>query len=116
MKSTTVNFLFEFVERVPQKMEEQVLYISLPFNMAMHLCPCGCGKEVATKISPSRWKLLYDGETVSLEPSIRNSGIPCQSHYFISRSKVQWAYDTYDDEAPKTRKKSRKKFRFFWQK
>ena len=115
MKSTTVNIRVEFVERVPPKMQEHVLYISLPFNMAMHLCPCGCGKEVANKISPTRWLLIYDGETVSLEPSVRNSGIPCQSHYFITKNKIQWAFDLVEERSEK-RKKHKKKFKFFWRK
>jgi hypothetical protein len=115
MRSTTVNFRFEFVERIPQKMEEHVLYISLPFNMTMHLCPCGCGKEVANKISPTRWAMTYDGDTVSLEPSVRNSGIPCQSHYFITRNKIEWAFDLFEERGEKS-KKRKKKFKFFWQK
>jgi len=115
MKSTTVNIRVEFVERVPPKMQEHVLYISLPFNMAMHLCPCGCGKEVANKISPARWSLIYDGETVSLEPSIRNSGIPCQSHYFITKNRIEWAFDLVEKSSGK-RKQRKKKFKFFWRK
>lgn len=113
MKSTTVNMHFEFVERVPKKMEEHVLYISLSFNMAMHLCPCGCCKEVATKISPARWKLIYDGETVSLKPSVRNTGLPCQSHYFITRNQVEWAFDSVEENSKKPNKR-KKKFKLFW--
>lgn len=112
MKYITVNFRFEFVTNAPKDMELNVLYISIPYSMVLHLCPCGCGKEVATKISPSRWTLKYDGESVSLSPSIRNTGLPCQSHYFITKNKVEWAYDTWPDDDKKTKKK-KKKFSFW---
>lgn len=115
MNFTPIDFRFEFVERVPRAMEPQVLYISLPYNTTMHICPCGCGKEVANKLSPSRWSLHYDGETVSLKPSVRNTGLPCQSHYFITRNRVEWAYDSFEDQYKPSgkKKKGKKKFRFF---
>lgn len=76
---------------MPDKLERDVLYISLQFGIITHLCPCGCGEEIVTKLSPTDWRMLYDGETVSLQPSIGNWGLPCRSHYFITRSQVEWA-------------------------
>jgi hypothetical protein len=46
---------------------------------------------VVTPLSPTDWALTYDGETVSLDPSVGNWGFPCKSHYWIERSKVIWA-------------------------
>nr|WP_284352206.1 DUF6527 family protein [Roseisolibacter agri] len=81
----------EFVEYVPRSLEEGVLYISIPFATAVHCCCCGCGEEVVTPISPTDWSLTFDGETVSLNPSIGNWSFACESHYWIRRNGVQWA-------------------------
>ncbi len=104
-------YRFEFVEHVPEKMEAEVLYISIPFSTALHLCPCGCGNEVVTKISPSRWKLIFDGETVSLDPSIGNWNLPCQTHYWIKNNKIIFAtkWSKEEIENPKKSKSALKK-------
>ena len=80
-----------FVEFVPRPLEDGVLYISLRLRIASHKSACGCGNEVATNLSPRGWQLIYDGETVSLRPSIGNWNFKCQSHYWITRDTVQWA-------------------------
>lgn len=81
----------KFVEYVPEKLEEDVIYISLQFGIVSNLCPCGCGEEIVIKLSPLDWRLIYDGETVTLRPSIGNWGLPCRSHYFITESRIEWA-------------------------
>lgn len=87
MKQTATRF--EFVEYLPDKMEEGVLYISLPYATAAHNCFCGCGQKVVTPFSPTDWTLIFDG-AVSLRPSIGNWGFACQSHYWITKNKVEW--------------------------
>ncbi len=82
---------FEFVELVPGEPEAGTLYISIPFITAIHRSSSGCGREVVTPIAPGGWSLLFDGETVSLDPSIGNWSFPCQSHYWIRGSRVEWA-------------------------
>lgn len=81
----------EFVECVPENPEGSKLYVSIPFKVAVHLCCCGCEVEVATPISPTDWHVTFDGDTVSLWPSIGNWGLPCQSHYWIEEDRVVWA-------------------------
>jgi hypothetical protein len=81
----------KFVEFIPSKIEQDVLYISIEYDIARHKCACGCGADIVTSLSPARWKLTYDGETVSLSPSIGNWNHPCNSHYFITNDKVIWA-------------------------
>jgi len=98
-------FQYEFVEHVPEKMKEGILYISLPFSTAMHLCPCGCGNEVVTKLSPERWKLTFDGETVSLYPSIGNWSFECKSHYWIINNKIEFARKFTKKEISEVQKK-----------
>ncbi|HLJ87612.1 MAG TPA: DUF6527 family protein [Candidatus Angelobacter sp.] len=80
---------FEFVENVPENLNEGVLYISTKYASAIHKCCCGCGNEVVTSLSPVGWSLIFDGDTVSLEPSIGNWNFACRSHYWISRNKVR---------------------------
>ncbi len=81
----------KFVEFIPSEIEQDVLYISIEYDIAKHKCACGCGADIVTSLSPARWKLTYDGETVSLFPSIGNWNHPCKSHYFITNDKVIWA-------------------------
>jgi hypothetical protein len=44
-----------------------------------------------TPIRPTDWKLIFDGKTVTLHPSIGNWSFPCQSHYWIRGNRVKWA-------------------------
>lgn len=78
----------EFVPSIPDTLEEGVVYISIPYATAVHLCCCGCKNEVVTPITPTDWELTFDGETISLYPSIGNWGFACQSHYWIRRNRV----------------------------
>lgn len=81
----------EFVEFIPDQIQEGRLYISLRFVVAIHKCFCGCGMEVATPLDPTDWKLIFDGKTVSLYPSVGNWSFDCQSHYWIENNKIVWA-------------------------
>src|SRR5947207_15630379 len=89
MKQTVLTH--EFVEYIPEVLQEATLYISIRFATAVHKCVCGCGSEVVTPLSPRDWKLIFDGETVSLDPSIGNWSFRWQSHYWIQRNRVVWA-------------------------
>lgn len=80
-----------FATSIPRELEPGVLYISVEFATAMHLCCCGCGEQVVTPLTPTDWRLTYDGETVSLWPSIGNWNYACQSHYIIRNSEVHRA-------------------------
>jgi Family of unknown function (DUF6527) len=92
-------FRHVFVETVPERLEEAVIYISPKYATAVHLCACGCGNEVVTPFNPeSGWRLTFDGKTVSLWPSIGNWRLPCQSHYFIRHDCAEWAARMSDEE------------------
>lgn len=88
-----------FVEFIPKELEEGVLYISIRFRTAVHKCACGCGNKTVTRFSPTDWKLIFNGKTVSLFPSIGNWGFPCQSHYWIRENNVEWAEQWYNEMA-----------------
>lgn len=81
----------EFVPFIPEKLEDHVIYVCLPFATVAHKCPCGCGHEVNLPLSPRDWRLIFDGETVSLYPSVGNWSLPCESHYWIENDQVVWA-------------------------
>ncbi len=88
MMKTKMRLQHKFCKYVPGKLNPGTVYISIEFGTAVHLCVCGCGERVVTPLSPSDWKLIYDGETISLNPSIGNWGFDCQSHYWIRNNKV----------------------------
>lgn len=81
----------EFVTLMPKKLQEDVLYISIEYKTATHLCACGCGNKVMTSITPTGWTLSYNGDNVSLNPSIGSWNLPCKSHYWIRSGQVVWA-------------------------
>jgi hypothetical protein len=78
----------EFVNHVPDQVEEGVLYISERFRICSHKCCCGCGEEVVTPLSPAEWRLTREGDLVSLWPSVGNWDYACRSHYVIKRNRV----------------------------
>ncbi len=81
----------KFVDLIPEELAEGTVYVSIPYGTVVHKCCCGCGNEVVTPLGPTDWQLVFDGESVSLTPSIGNWSLPCQSHYWINRNRVAWA-------------------------
>ena len=80
-----------FVERVPSPLEDGIIYVSIAFGTVIHKCCCGCGDKVVTPLTPVDWAVIYDGQSISLHPSIGRWHAPCQSHYWIDRNRVIWA-------------------------
>ncbi|MFZ6014075.1 MAG: DUF6527 family protein [Bacteroidota bacterium] len=109
MKRPTKTLQPQFVTSVPEVLEDLVLYISIPFSTTIHLCPCGCGNEVVAKLSPLDWRLTYDGESVTLYPSIGSWSLPCQSHYWIEANEVVWAGSWSKRRIENARKKDRER-------
>jgi hypothetical protein len=77
-----------FVQHIPDLLEPGVLYISMEYGTAAHRCCCGCCEEVVTPFTPTDWQMTFDGETISLRPSVGNWNLRCRSHYVIDHSKV----------------------------
>jgi len=99
-----------FVKTVPRQLEPGVLYVSVEYGTVVHACYCGCGQEVVTPLTPTDWRMTYDGETVSLWPSVGNWNLPCRSHYVIDRNLVveQGAWSQARIEAEYRRDKAAK--------
>ena len=83
------TILHKFVEYVPSVLDDGILYISMEYRTAVHLCVCGCGNKIVTPITPTDWQLTFDGKSVSLSPSIGNWNFECKSHYFIKKKPNQ---------------------------
>lgn len=90
MKQQTV-LTHKFVDFIPDDLKEGVIYVCVQYATLAHKCCCGCGKEVVTPLSPTDWKLIFDGKTITLDPSIGNWSFECQSHYWIRGNRVRWA-------------------------
>lgn len=97
----------EFVQSVPEQLDEGVLYVSMTHATALHKCCCGCGTEVVTPLTPTDWALTFNGETVSLDPSIGNWSFACRSHYWIRQGRVRWAAQLSDREISMLRARQR---------
>ena len=78
-----------FVEFIPEVKEEGFLYVSKEFELAIHLCPCGCKDQAVTSIDEGGWDYKEDGDLVTLSPSILNRG-RCRSHYYLRENKIVW--------------------------
>lgn len=78
----------KFVVSAPDKLEPGYLYVSMEYCTALHLCACGCGNEVITPIAPDRWQLTFNGDGITLHPSIGNWLLPCKTHYWIKNNQI----------------------------
>lgn len=80
-----------YVDTIPDRLEEGILYVCERYRTVAHKCCCGCGEEVITPLSPADWSVRKVGDAVSLTPSIGNWSFACKSHYWIRRNQVIWA-------------------------
>lgn len=88
-----MKMMYKFVEFIPDELDNGILYVSMTYATVLHKCCCGCDNEVVTPLSPSGWQLTFDGEKISLFPSIGNWSFSCRSHYWIRKNEVLWVKD-----------------------
>lgn len=105
----------EFVEYIPEQLDDRVLYVSMRFGTVVHRCACGCGEEVVTPLGPAEWKLTYDGRRLSLAPSVGNWSFRCRSHYWIDEGRVRWARGFSEDEVALVREEARERRMGYYQ-
>ena len=98
-----------FVGNVPEELAPGVIYVAAEHGVMMHLCACGCGCEVSLPLSPLDWRLTFDGDTISVSPSVGNWSLPCRSHYVIDGGAVRWAGDWTDEEIMEGRRRDRRR-------
>lgn len=87
----TLRLEHQFVRHLPDVLRPGILYISMEYATASHLCCCGCGEEVVTPFTPAQWKMTFDRDAVSLYPSVGNWLLACRSHYVIRQGRVHEA-------------------------
>lgn len=85
----TERFAVRHVDEVPRPLEPDTLYVSMSYEVAIHLCACGCGDESVTPFDSGGWALTFVSELPTLNPSILNRR--CRAHYFIRNGAVVWA-------------------------
>lgn len=101
------HFQVAFVEYIPPMREDGVLYVSTKYKTAVHNCACGCGTKVVTPINPSQWRLSWDGDEISLSPSIGNWQFPCRSHYCVIDGAVRWSKPWSEERVLRGRNRDR---------
>lgn len=104
-RETALNH--EFVDYIPNELKDGTVYVCIAFVTVAHKCCCGCGNEVITPLSPTDWALTFDGQSISLYPSIGNWGFDCQSHYWIKHNRVKWAWQWSKEEIEAGRSQDR---------
>jgi len=77
-----------FVDVIPDELEQNKFYIAEQYNVASHLCLCGCGKETITPLGGGRnWDLIKENNnTITLLGSVGNYSYECKSHYVINKN------------------------------
>lgn len=96
-----------FVESFPDVLAPGVLYVSVEYGSVAHSCCCGCGEEVVTPLTPTDWNITYDGESVTLNPSVGSWTLKCRSHYVIRRNRVIEASPWSDAQVAAERRRDR---------
>jgi hypothetical protein len=86
-----MKFELQRVRYMPKELAPGILYLSEEFDIAMHLCACGCGSKVKTPLGPTEWSVVETKSGPSLRPSVGNWQQGCQSHYWITNGEVRWA-------------------------
>jgi len=114
--SRRASYKHQFVETLPEKLDEGVLFVSIRYSTCAHLCMCGCGREVVTPLHPTKWILTFDGLAVSLKPSIGSWSLDCQSHYWLTGGRVIWGEQLSKEEIDAVRARDADAARKFYKK
>lgn len=86
------------VHYLPKELEVGILYVSIEFGVAGHLCACGCGNKIITPLGETEWSFKNENDKPTLFPSIGNWQLPCKAHYWIERGKIHWSYQFTNEE------------------
>lgn len=84
-----MKFSYQAVERIPKRLNNNVVYHSEEFELGALLCACGCGHRVMLLV-PDSHQVTSEGGTATVRPSIAVCDAPCKSHYVITAGRVEW--------------------------
>ena len=76
-----MKFEVERVHDMPTELMAGALYVSDAFEIAIHLCACGCEEKVRTPLGPTEWSVEFTADGPTLDPSVGSWQKPCRSHY-----------------------------------
>jgi hypothetical protein len=110
----TNSIKLSFVNYMPKELEPGILYVSEEFNVAGHMCPCGCGNKIITPLGPIDWSLTLKKGKPSLDPSIGNWQIPCRSHYWIRNGLIEWSYQWNEKQILAGRQKEEERKKMYY--
>lgn len=81
-----------YCKEIPAQLETGKIYISKDFEIAIHLCACGCGEQTVTPIGKDGWALTENIGGITLRPSIGNfmGENPYHAHYYITDNRIEW--------------------------
>lgn len=96
----------QFIDEAPGQLEAGILYVSMLYRTTLHLCCCGCGNQVTLPLRRTAWKLTYDGDAITMSPSVGNWSFPCRSHYWIRNNQVEWGGSWTDDQIAAGRRRT----------
>ena len=83
------SLTLKLVESMPETKQEGILYYSKEFELAIHLCACGCKEEAVTPIREGEWSLTITNDIPTMSPSIGNfNPPPYHAHYWIKDGKI----------------------------
>ena len=114
-EKTKYNIQLERVETMSRELKPGILYVSDRFQVAAHLCPCGCGNKVITPLGLTEWKFTMKNNKPSLYPSIGNWQFPCRSHYWITEGIIEWSGQWSEKQIKAGRKAEMKRRREYYQ-
>jgi hypothetical protein len=104
----------QLVHYMPNDLQPGILYVSQEFNIAIHLCACGCGSKIKTPLGYTDWTLKIINNHPSLYPSIGNWQQSCQSHYFIRNGNIVWCKKWTQEQIDTGRQKEKAKSILFY--
>ena len=90
---STEQLKTEHLETMPSVKAPGILYVSQRFQLAIHLCACGCGGEAVTPLRSESeaipgWTYKEEDQGPTLHPSIGHQQWDCGSHYFVQNGKI----------------------------
>lgn len=89
MEANNLSYVYEAVERIPDRLREGVVYHTQTFKLAALLCACGCGHRVSLLV-PDSHQVTSQSGLATIRPSIAVCDGHCKSHYFVTAGQVEW--------------------------
>lgn len=72
-----MQFEMRRVRYMPKELRPGILYVSEEFDIAMHLCACGCGSKIKTPLGVTEWSAedTKTGPTLAIDRQLA-TGMP----------------------------------------